>query len=227
MSRKDNRKDNKDTVKQDFNHSPFKSLKGLSVSEPPKTSPKVPVKPPVVPDDPDDRDLFAREMAWLNVRAVGGKTAGQGVDDKLETSVAPTPPPPNESAEFLSAIGKLDKTFRDELPTEIEPPRARPRRMKQLERGELKPSAELDLHGLTRDEAVARTRAFLAHATRQRWPVVVIVTGKGLRSAEGPVLRRAIEDLLASAQELVLEWGEAPRRLGGTGALAVFVRSVG
>jgi DNA-nicking Smr family endonuclease len=221
------RKDNKDKARQDFNHSPFKSLKGLSVSEPPKMPAKVPAKPPVLPDDTDDRDLFAREMAWLNVRPVAGKTAGQGADDKLATPVVPTPPPQSESAEFLSAVGKLDKTFRDELPTEVEPPRARPRRMKQLERGELKPSAELDLHGLTRDEAVARTRAFLAHAARQKWPVVVIVTGKGLRSAEGPVLRRAIEDLLASVQELVLEWGEAPRRLGGTGALAVFVRSAG
>jgi DNA-nicking Smr family endonuclease len=221
------RKDNKDKVRQDFNHSPFKSLKGLSVSPPPKTSPKVQVKSPDLPDDTDDRELFAREMAWLNVRAVGGKTAGQGVDDKLETPVVPTPPPPNESAEFLSAVGKLDKTFRDELPTDAEPPRARPRRMKQLERGELKASAELDLHGLTRDEAVTRTRAFLAHAARQGWPVVVIVTGKGLRSAAGPVLRRAVEELLAAAQELVLEWGEAPRRLGGAGALAVFVRSAG
>ena len=95
-----------------------------------------------------------------------------------------------------------------------------------LRRGRWAIQGELDLHGLTRDEAVARTRAFLAHAARQRWPAVVIVTGKGLHSAEGPVLRRTVERLLDSSRELVLEWGEAPRRFGGAGALAVFLRDV-
>jgi len=131
-----------------------------------------------------------------------------------------------ERDEFLTAIDHLSQPIEEELPDDEEPLRARPRRMKQLERGELKPSAELDLHGLTRDEALARTRIFLAHAARQGWPVVLVVTGKGLRSSDGPVLRRAIEHLLGEARDLVLEWGPAPRRFGGAGALAVFLRNV-
>lgn len=98
--------------------------------------------------------------------------------------------------------------------------------MRQLERGELKPAGELDLHGLNRDEALGRTRAFLVHAARQQWPVVVIVTGKGLHSSEGPVLRLAVEHLLDTSRDMVLEWGVAPRRFGGAGALVVFVRNV-
>ena len=128
-----------------------------------------------------------------------------------------------ERDEFLVAVEQLDPPAEEDLPADA-PPHARPRRMKQLERGELQPAAQLDLHGLTRDEAVSRTRAFLAHAARQQWPAVVIVTGKGLHSAEGPVLRRAVEGLLAASRELVLEWGAAPRRFGGAGALVVFVR---
>lgn len=126
--------------------------------------------------------------------------------------------------EFLAAIDHLDPPGEVELPGEEGPLRARPRRMKQLARGELKPAAELDLHGLTRDEAVGRTRSFLAHAARQRWAAVVIVTGKGLHSSAGPILRRAVEQLLDQSGGLVLEWGEAPRRFGGAGALVVFVR---
>lgn len=209
--------------KNSFQHSPFKTLKGLSVSgrqELPPPAPPAPAEPPLTDDDPD---LFEREMAWQNVRPLAGRPpappAGSSAppqgDGPAETGAA---------AEFVAAVGRLDKTFRDELPDDGEPPRARPRRMKQLERGELKPAAELDLHGLTRDEALSRTRTFLAHASRQGWPVVVIVTGKGLHSSEGPVLRRAVEQLLAASRELVVEWTEAPRRLGGAGALAVFVR---
>ena len=207
---------------QSFNHSPFKTLKGLPVSGPPKKPVEVsskPVPPPV--EESDEQQLFAREMAWLNVRPVDG---GMGGADGGASPVVPAPAANDGGAEFLAAVGKLDKTFKDEPFRDVEPPRARPRRMKQLERGELKPAGELDLHGLTRDEALARTRTFLGHAARQGWPVVLIVTGKGLHSAEGPVLRQAVECLLDATRDLVLEWGEAPRRFGGAGALAVFVK---
>lgn len=127
--------------------------------------------------------------------------------------------------EFLAAVAQLGQIDEKELPADEKPLRARPRRMKQVERGELQPAGELDLHGLSRDEALVRTHAFLAQAARQGWQTVVIVTGKGLHSPEGPVLRQAVEQLLGRARELVLEWGEAPRRFGGAGALVVFVRT--
>lgn len=132
-----------------------------------------------------------------------------------------------ERDEFLSAIDGLNLLIEEKLPVDEEPVRAQPRRMKQLERGELKPAGELDLHGLTRDEAVDKTRSFLAGAIRQGWQVVVIVTGKGLHSNAGPVLRQAVEQLLARSHDQVLEWGQAPRRFGGAGALAVFLRPGG
>lgn len=102
---------------------------------------------------------------------------------------------------------------------------ARPRRDRQLRRDGLMPDGTLDLHGLSRLEAVSRTKSYLAQASRLGWVLVVIVTGKGLRSPQGPVLRGAVEECLRQSPELVLEWHEAPRRLGGSGALAVFLRS--
>lgn len=207
---------------QNFNHSPFKTLKGLSVSELPEKPADVPATPvPSTHRESDDHQLFAREMAWLKVRPVDG---GKGGAEDGQRSAEPVPDDNGSAAEFLAAVGQLDKTFKDEQPPGNEPSRARARRMKQLERGELKPAGELDLHGLTRDEALTRTRAFLGHAARQNWPVVLLVTGKGLHSAEGPVLRQAIERLLDTSRELVLEWGGAPRRFGGAGALVVFLR---
>jgi DNA-nicking Smr family endonuclease len=132
------------------------------------------------------------------------------------------------TAEFLAALDRFDQPGKDDEPAvDAGTCRARPRRMKQLERGDLQPAGTLDLHGLFRDEALARTRAFLAHAARQGWPVVLLVTGKGLHSPAGPVLRREVERLLADTRELVLEWGVAPRRHGGAGALAVFLKNLG
>jgi len=209
---------------QSFTPSPFKSLKGLAISGP--APPRTPALPPAPTDAPpvarDERELFAREMSWLAVRPLAGRPSGDG-----EAAVLPPPPAvsaEDDEAEFLAAVGQLDKTFDEIVPDAGEPPRARPRRLKQLERGELKPAGELDLHGLARDEALARTSNFLAHAVRQKWPVVVIITGKGLHSAEGPVLYQAVVRLLASSRDKVLEWSQAPRRFGGAGALVVFLK---
>jgi len=129
-----------------------------------------------------------------------------------------------EQEEFLAAVEQFDPSEKDlECPEPVQP-QAQPRRLKQLERGDLKPAATLDLHGLSREEALVRTRSFLEHAARQGWPAVVIVTGKGLNSPNGPVLRRAVEQLLTTLPQLILEWAQAPRPYGGGGALVVFPR---
>jgi DNA-nicking Smr family endonuclease len=38
------------------------------------------------------------------------------------------------------------------------------------------------------------------------------------------VLRQAVEALLQESKRQVVEWGLAPRRYGGSGALVVFLR---
>jgi DNA-nicking Smr family endonuclease len=212
---------------QRFAHSPFKSLKGLPVSgagppSPPSPPPAV-AEPPLATQD-DETELFSREMTWLAVRPLPGAAPVATPAAATGAGEALAPVAEAADAEFLAAIGQLDKAFKDELPPPEATRTAQPRRLKQLARGGVQPAGELDLHGLTRDEALNRTRAFLGHAARQGWPVVLIVTGKGLHSSDGPVLRRAVERLLDDARDLVLEWGVAPRRYGGAGALVVFVR---
>jgi len=54
---------------------------------------------------------------------------------------------------------------------------------------------------------------------------VLIVTGRGNRSDGEAVLRTEIERYLAQeAAAWVTEWGRAPARYGGEGALVVFLR---
>jgi DNA-nicking Smr family endonuclease len=130
----------------------------------------------------------------------------------------------SDKEEFIAALERIDPEAAAEPEEQPAPPRAQPRRLRQLERGTLKPVETLDLHGLSREEALIRSRAFLQQAARQRWPAVVIVTGKGLHSQAEPVLRRAVEQLLIASPALVMEWAIAPRHYGGAGALVVFPR---
>lgn len=129
-----------------------------------------------------------------------------------------------DEEEFIAALERIESGEAAEPEEEPAPPRAQPRRLRQLERGALQPVETLDLHGHSREEALTRARAFLQQAARQGWPAVVIVTGKGLHSQSEPVLRRAIEQLLVASPALVMEWAVAPRQYGGAGALVVFPR---
>lgn len=68
------------------------------------------------------------------------------------------------------------------------------------------PQAELDLHGLKAKEAVAAADFFLQEARRRKLTTVRIITGKGIHSQGGAVLRDVIEDRLIGwkAQRLIL-----------------------
>jgi len=222
----------KSAFAQEFAHSPFKSLKGLSAFDvPPAQDKTVKAEGSTVnkPDLPaEDLHDFVNEMDCLGVKPLMEPGLTVSVTDKGKEAQQP------DSAElsreqsdreaFLEALGTMTTTFADNWQgTEIGS-RAVPRRIKQVSRGLLKPQAELDLHGMTADEAMSKVRFFLEDSSFRGLQTLLIITGKGLHSSDGPVLRLAVEKLLAQMHELVIEWGSAPRRYGGAGALVVFLR---
>jgi DNA-nicking Smr family endonuclease len=84
---------------------------------------------------------------------------------------------------------------------------------------------DLDLHGFTGDEAVARTAVFLTDARRRGLRCVRIIHGKGLRSVgREPVLRKRIRKILARRDE-VLAFVEPRAFHGGSGAVVVLIES--
>lgn len=214
--------DKKDRDKP-FQQNPFKGLKGFCVSTTPEKGLKKKEKPPAAsPAIEEEAALFAAEMAKLGVdcreaaEATTGEVAG-------EESILP-PSPPSDRELFLDALKGMDTVFADELPPPEEPP-ASPRRMKLLRQGRLVPEAKLDLHGLTRDAARDRVRYFLDDSFYQGIKTVLIVTGRGKGSDGEPVLRAEVEHYLNhEAGAWVSEWGRAPRRYGGEGALVVFLQ---
>ncbi|MBK8171763.1 MAG: Smr/MutS family protein [Sandaracinaceae bacterium] len=95
---------------------------------------------------------------------------------------------------------------------------------RKLSRGELRPEAELDLHGYFGAEAEAEVVRFVRAQQKRGRTVVRIVHGKGLHSPDGlGVLREHVIRALTEggAAPVVLAFGTAPSRQGGTGALHV------
>jgi DNA-nicking Smr family endonuclease len=105
-----------------------------------------------------------------------------------------------------------------------------------LERGRLGVEARLDLHGMRQREAHAALRRFLKSAQGKGQRHVLVITGRGTEpdarrsfyeEDERGVLRQAVPHWLEQPDlaTLVLSYSEAPRRLGGGGALYVRLRA--
>jgi DNA-nicking Smr family endonuclease len=76
-----------------------------------------------------------------------------------------------------------------------------------------------------KDEALQRLEQFISEAVTLGQQAVLVITGKGLNSPEGPVLQGAVAAWLKDeGKRMVLEFVPAPRYLGGSGAFVVFLK---
>lgn len=94
----------------------------------------------------------------------------------------------------------------------------------KLRRGHWSVQSELDLHGLTSDEARDTLADFLLDARARGIRCVRVIHGKGLSSpAREPVLKGKVRRWLAQWDD-VLAYCEAPRHAGGGGAVLILLR---
>ncbi|MDA8428665.1 MAG: Smr/MutS family protein [Geobacteraceae bacterium] len=218
-----------------FASTPFSSLKGVSVSGKPAATVETPAKiAPPAQSDEKGYDLFLQAMA--GTRPLRGATPIEGVQPATGSAAAKSQPKsgvaisPEDTAAaelFIQEIGrlKLEVRFSESSAEEDELRPLSGNRLKQLKRGVITVDHQLDLHGLTRDEALAALPRFLRSARMREQTAALVITGKGLNSPGEPVLQRAIAAWLRDAgRELVLEYAPAPREMGGTGAFIVFLR---
>ena len=81
------------------------------------------------------------------------------------------------------------------------------------------PSAQIDLHGLTKEEARIALGDFLTEAERRKYKKIRIITGKGLHSASGRgILNEYIKKIL---DDKGLKYRDAKINEGGEGAVDV------
>ncbi|MGE5172361.1 MAG: Smr/MutS family protein [Betaproteobacteria bacterium] len=208
----------------EFKNDPFTSLKGFT--------PPARKKSGALPSRKEER---SEDDSALFLQAVSGAR-------KLEKDATAAPGPtehkaaeqPNSVASedsllFLQALQKIGNASRDQwqVREEANEPRNRSSsgRKRQLRRGTIRISQELDLHGFLRDEAITRLEQFIARAYSRGFEAVLVITGKGYNSSEGPVLRGAVAAWLReSGRGMVAEFSPAPRDKGGSGAFVVFLK---
>jgi DNA-nicking Smr family endonuclease len=96
--------------------------------------------------------------------------------------------------------------------------------LSKLRRGRWSVQAELDLHGLTAEEARDALADFLLEARARGLRCVRVIHGKGLTSPnKEPVLKGKVRKWLAQWDD-VLAYCEAPRHAGGGGAVLILLR---
>jgi DNA-nicking Smr family endonuclease len=95
---------------------------------------------------------------------------------------------------------------------------------RRLRRGPFRSEEEIDLHGLTSDEAQGALGKFIAESIERGLARVRVVHGKGKGSGPGgPVLKNLVHRWLAEQND-VLAFVTADARHGGSGAVFVLLR---
>jgi len=97
--------------------------------------------------------------------------------------------------------------------------------MRDLRRGKIPRQEEIDLHGLTSEEARSALRGFVSDCHNRRLRCISVVHGKGRGSGPaGPVLKNGINKWLRQWDE-ILAFCSAQNSDGGTGAVYVLLRN--
>ena len=154
---------------------------------------------------------------------------------KTELRVPPAGKKPKPKAKFAHADESaalresLDADF-DELDTgsgdalRFHRQHVGKRTMRKLARGNYAVQDEIDLHGMTVEEARPRLADFIEHSARSGKTCVRVVHGKGLGSGDrGPVLKSNVNRWLRK-WEYVLAFVSTRQVDGGTGAVYVLLQ---
>jgi DNA-nicking Smr family endonuclease len=219
------KKSRKPTSKpKEFASRPFSPLRGVRSEL--GTGKPAPVAAPVpeAEEATEEMELFARAMADVR-RIKAPRAAGTPPEPPLPTMKNIEEKERNVFLEALEGL-QLDVQFVDALPEDVE--ELRPlavNRMRQLKRGAIRIDLQLDLHGLTRDEALESLAPFIAGAYKRSQRAVLVITGKGNNSPDEPVLLGAVSGWLRDkGKGMVAEFAPAPQNLGGSGAFVVFLK---
>jgi DNA-nicking Smr family endonuclease len=100
------------------------------------------------------------------------------------------------------------------------------RTAERLRRGQIAIEAQIDLHGLTQDEAFTAIQDFLAESLQAGRRCVLVITGKGTARDGGGVLRSSVPRWLTEGiyRQHLIGIAVAFPQHGGEGALYVLLR---
>ena len=179
-----------------------------------------------------EREAAKRELEarTLFARSVGAVTPVAGVERATLRDAPPAPEPRQRERDEANALrASLSDEFDVESLLETDAALSYRRAdigpdvVRKLRRGGWVIQAQIDLHGLRRDEARERLAAFLREAARQGLRCVRVVHGKGNGSpGREPVLKQRVHGWLVQ-KSCVIAFTQARAAEGGSGALIVLL----
>ncbi|QWV93784.1 Smr/MutS family protein [Geomonas oryzisoli] len=226
MKKKD--KEKQQPKQKEFSASPFKALKDASLNL--QGAPSAPAPPKKKEEKPAKTALeLSDEMLFFE--AVAGVKRISGTTPPAQVKAQQTAKARRDEEDqevFLKALEalRLDVRFSDQVQDEEPAPRpAAVNRLRQVRRGGIRIDLQLDLHGLTRDEAVENLERFVKAAYNRGQKGVLVITGKGNNSPGEPVLKVAVANWLREhGKGMVAEFVQAPSDMGGSGAFVIFFK---
>ncbi len=150
----------------------------------------------------------------------------------------PTVPPPAQTSNSESEERRMMEAAAKGIPsmTVLDHPEyiegwvgvAGKRFLPSLRNGLYSIQGQIDLHGLTRDEARTRVEEFIVHMARFHSCCVKIIHGRGINSPnDRAVLKESLQQWLSTRRmsRHVVAYASAPLKDGGVGAVYVLLRS--
>ena len=170
-----------------------------------------------------ESQLFSHSVGRVNALPAAGRI-----------DLAPQPPAPEPRQRERDEQAALREAISDEFDVEslletdetlsYRRPDIGPDVVRKLRRGGWSIQAEVDLHGLRRDEAREQLAVFLRDVVKRGLRCVRVVHGKGNGSpGREPVLKAKVRSWLVQKQEVVA-FVQARASEGGHGALVVLLR---
>ncbi len=214
----------------DGNHRPFSGLgdiveaAGFRLHPEPEVE-KVRKAPPMVAETETEELLFSRAMD--GVRRADWRPAPA-------PTPAPSPPPARdpelEERRLMEAAIEGDPPLTlEDHPEYIEGwiGLGGRRYLPKLRNGLYSIQGQIDLHGLTREEARNAVEAFICRMSRERSCCVKVIHGRGINSPnDRAVLKESLQRWLSSRRmsRHVVAYASAPFTDGGVGAIYVLLR---
>ena len=179
--------------------------------------------PPSFDSDLDDQQAFRHAMA--EVRPFKGRTRRVRRQARNGTSHPGRIARPGAALDEFMAAPDFDWSF---APGYIEggrPDRA-PQLTERLRRGDYSVQAQLDLHGLTRQEAFRKLEDFLHGSALQGFTCVRVIHGSGKHSpSRRPILKESLQKWFKQKRlgRYVMAYSSARPADGGLGAVYVLL----
>ena len=180
-----------------------------------------------------DNEMENDAELWARI-ARSAKPLAKNRVTRVAAQPKPAPPPKGKAAKTGTPTAAMPKP--SSRPSHTPSASGLDRQTaRKLDKGYLAVEARLDLHGMRQRDAHAALRKFVKWAQSKDYRHVLVITGKGSARAEKEsfyedeargVLRQAVPHWLGlpDLAPLIVSFSEAPRRLGGGGALYVRLR---